>query len=279
MRKDRHGAGGAITKELYTMEYTFCQDYGADKLELLSQYAQRLTGVTDDFWEQHILDAPMHRILADGVPAGWLTVYDGELATAMELAPEHRTHAREILARAISGLGVSSAFSPTCDEGWLTACLDIARTVEPQAYLFDGTTALPVRAPEYPRSCMRRIAPEEFAEVQRASGGFFTGDATCQSLAAGEQYIYALDQAGEALGWGIIVPLRSRPQYWACGMVTRADMLRRGIGRSIQLHLADICREQGRIPISGCWHKNHLSRKTIESAGRAMSSMLIKVEF
>lgn len=279
MRKDRHGAGGDITKEFYIMKYTFCRDNDADKLELLSQYAQRLTGVTDDFWEQHILGAQVHRILADGASVGWLTIYDGELATAMELAPEHRTHAREILARAISELGVSSAFAPTCDEGWLTACLDIARTVEPQAYLFDGTTALPVRAPEYPRACMRRIAPEEFDEVQRASGGFFTGDATCQSLAAGEQYIYALDQAGEALGWGIIVPLRSRPQYWACGMVTRADMLRRGIGRSIQLHLADICREQGRIPISGCWHKNHLSRKTIESAGRAMSSMLIKVEF
>lgn len=261
------------------MKYTFCRDNDADKLELLSQYAQRLTGITDDFWEQHILSAQVHRILADGASVGWLTIYDGELATAMELSPEHRTHAREILERAISELGVSSAFAPTCDEGWLTACLDMARTVEPQACLFDGTTALPVRAPEYPRACMRRIAPEEFDEVQRASGGFFTGDATCQSLAAGEQYIYALEQAGEALGWGIIVPLRSRPQYWACGMITRSDMLRRGIGRSIQLHLADICREHGRTPISGCWYKNHLSRKTIESAGRAMSSLLIKVEF
>ena len=62
-------------------------------------------------------------------------------------------------------------------------------------------------------------------------------------------------------------------------MITRSDMLRRGIGRSIQLHLADICREHGCTPISGCWYKNHLSRKTIESAGRAMSSLLINVGF
>lgn len=42
---------------------------------------------------------------------------------------------------------------------------------------------------------------------------------------------------------------------------------RKGVGRSIQMHLAEFCRKKGLIPISGCCYYNHLSKKTMESAG------------
>jgi hypothetical protein len=53
----------------------------------------------------------------------------------------------------------------------------------------------------------------------------------------------------------------------------------KGVGRSIQMHLADITRENGYIPISGCWYYNHNSKKTIESAGRYSKTRLLNVTF
>lgn len=259
--------------------YAFQHDGATDRLELLTEYARRLTGVTDDFWERHILDARLYRILAEGAPVGWLTLAEGARLTALDIAPAHRSRASGLLDAAIDVLGISCAWAPTCDEGLLALCLDRARAVHPQAYLFDGATPHAVRPPEYPRALMRRIAPEEMAEVNRLSDDFFADDATEDSLRAGAQEVYALEDGGEALGWGIIVPVRSRPGYMACGMVTREDMRRRGVGRSVQLHLGDICRERGQRPLSGCWWKNEASRRTIESAGRYTTTTLVDITF
>ena len=57
------------------------------------------------------------------------------------------------------------------------------------------------------------------------------------------------------------------------------DMRRRGVGRSVQLHLGDICRERGQRPLSGCWWKNEASRRTIESAGRYTTTTLVDITF
>lgn len=62
-------------------------------------------------------------------------------------------------------------------------------------------------------------------------------------------------------------------------MITIEEKRRKGVGRSIQLHLGDICIERGGIPISGCWYFNHLSKKTITSAGRYTKTRLLNISF
>lgn len=260
------------------MNYSFRPDDAADMAAICRQYARRLTGVTDDFWEAHILSAQLYRICTDGRDVGCIAVQGGERATLFDLETAHRNDARALLDQAIAELGVRRAFVPTCDEAFLTLCLERMTSVAPQACLFDGAQAHDVRQARFDRSCMRRITPDELERANRLTGDFFRDDATPASLREGRQLIYALEQAGRTLGYGIIVPLRTRP-LWACGMVTLPEHRRRGVGRSIQLHLGDICREYGFTPVSGCWYHNTLSRRTIESAGRPCTTLLLDVRF
>jgi len=62
-------------------------------------------------------------------------------------------------------------------------------------------------------------------------------------------------------------------------MITLEAKRQNGAGRSILIHLADICKENGFIPISGCYYYNHLSKKTIESAGKYSKTRLLNVSF
>lgn len=52
-----------------------------------------------------------------------------------------------------------------------------------------------------------------------------------------------------------------------------------GVGKNIQLLLANICRENNKTAVSGCWYYNTLSKKTIESSGRYTKARLLKVTF
>lgn len=260
------------------MNYTFRPDAAADMTALCRRYAQRLTGVTDDFWEAHILGAQLYRICADGRDVGCMAVHGGDRATLFDLDNAYRNDARALLGRAIAELGVRRAFVPTCDEAFLTLCLEHMTSIAPQACLFDGAQAHAVAPAQFERGCMRRISPDELERANRLTGDFFRDDATPESLRAGRQLIYALEQHGQPLGYGIIVPLNTRP-LWACGMVTLPEHRRRGVGRSIQLHLGDICREYGHTPVSGCWYHNALSRRTIQSAGRPCTTLLMDVRF
>ncbi len=63
------------------------------------------------------------------------------------------------------------------------------------------------------------------------------------------------------------------------GMFTNPKYRQQGVGRSIILHLKEICNEKGIIPLPGCWYYNHESKKTLESAGYISRTRLLRIEF
>ena len=78
------------------MNYSFRPDDAADMAAICRQYARRLTGVTDDFWEAHILSAQLYRICTDGRDVGCIAVQGGERATLFDLETAHRNDARAL---------------------------------------------------------------------------------------------------------------------------------------------------------------------------------------
>jgi hypothetical protein len=166
----------------------------------------------------------------------------------------------------------------TCDQLFLSLCLDFHKKIEMQAYFFDGTVMGDVRPAEYGREFLLEVKPEELPEVKANTGDFFDF-VSAAWMESGEIKLYQLRVHDEVLGYGIIVPNTMLTKYWANGMITLVKNRQKGVGRSIQLHLGDICRENGYIPISGCWYYNHLSKKTIESAGRYTKTRLLNVLF
>ncbi len=49
--------------------------------------------------------------------------------------------------------------------------------------------------------------------------------------------------------------------YVACGEIVLEQHRRKGVARSLQLNMAEICRNNGLIPIGGCWHRINEGKK------------------
>ena len=260
------------------MDDEFCKvQYNAIE-PLFQQYKKTLGGVCDDFWEDHILGADLYLIKVDGHPAGYFAVYQQTKMTQFFLSEEYLSLAQPVFQQILAEYSIQTAFVATCDELFLSLCLDFHRSVEPQAYFFDGSVPHEVRPPEFGRSCLLPVSPGELAEVKEATDDFFDG-VTQDDLLRKTTFLYRLCESERTLGFGIVVPGRLLPQYASVGMITLEPYRRRGVGRSIQLHLADLCRENGLIPISGCRYRNENSKRTIESAGRYSKTRLLNISF
>ena len=246
---------------------------------LMEEYLDTLTCVGDDFWEYHILKAEFYGIELDGGYIGYFAIYRKEqIITQFYIKKQNLNLAQPIFQQILKDYEAEAAYVLTGDELLLSLSMDYHIRIEKQAFMFDGTVMNEVRPPEFPRSCLSPVSPEEFDEVMEKTGDFFEPISRTQ-LETGENLMFKLCEGKEILGYGIIVPNVLLTSYWPCGMITLEQNRRKGIGRSIQLHLADICRENGKTPISGCWYYNHLSKKTIESAGRYTKTRILKVIF
>jgi hypothetical protein len=246
--------------------------------EMLTNYINSLTCVVDDFWESHITNATFYKIIREDIVIGYFCMHNSEKIVMFTVIPDYLYLAREIFRDVLDKFNVKTGFAVTGDELLLSLCMENHKEIKMQAIYFDGTIPHTVRDPEFDRSCIQEIDPYDIDRINAETDNFFDF-ITPENILDGTNLIYQLASDNEILGYGIIVPNGLSTKYWACGMITLEKYRRKGVGRSIQIHLGDICRENGKIPISGCWYYNDLSRKTIESAGRYTTTRLLNVIF
>ena len=98
-----------------------------------------------------------------------------------------------------------------------------------------------------------------------------------ERIKAGQLYI--LREGSEFLGLGVMVDNAIMKNCKGTGMFTNEKHRLKGVGRSIILHLKDICHDMGVKPIPGCWYYNHNSKRTLESAGYASVTRLLRIDF
>lgn len=260
------------------MNYTVTKSSIEETKELLNKYLMTLTGVADDFWEGHIFESEFYKIKVQDTEVGYFAIFKQDKITQFYLLERYYYLAQPIFKDILEKYGIKNAMVSTADQLFLSLCLDSHKKIEMHAYFFDGTVMNQVEPPQYDRSHFIELKPEELQEVLNNTGDFFM-PITKEQLETGENRLFKLCDEGNVLGYGIIVPNKLLTMYYAVGMIVLEKYRNKGIGRSIQLHLADITREKGHIPISGCWYYNHLSKKTIESAGRYTKTRLLDVIF
>ena len=244
---------------------------------LLEEYLQSLTGVADDSWERHILEADIYEICDSTGAVGCFSIFGNERITMFYLRPAYIHLSQDIFKSILEKFSVKNAFVTTVDSLFLSLCMDFHKKIEMQAYFFDGECPRKVPAPEYGRELLMEVDPAEIPGINARTDNFF--DFPAQWFETQAIKVYRLAKNGTDLGYGILCPNPLNPRYYSCGMVTLPEHRQKGVGRSIQIHLADICREKGAVPVSECWYCNTLSKKTIESAGRYSRIRLLKVWF
>lgn len=243
---------------------------------LVLDYLSTLRGVIDDFLEKRLLTADWYHIKIEDKICGFFTIWEAKTITCFYLPVSQ--YVQVIFEHILQQFQIHSALVTTGDQLFLSLCLDFHKKIELQAYLFDGTQKYEVAPPKYPRNQLELVTSAQLSKMRELTGTFFD-EFTDEDFRAQKQFFYCLRHQQQPLGYGVIVPNQLQTGYCCCGMITLAAFRRQGVGRSIQMHLADICREQHKIPISGCWYQNIASKSTIESAGRYSKTRTLHILF
>lgn len=84
---------------------------------------------------------------------------------------------------------------------------------------------------------------------------------------------------GRPVGIGVLQPHRSSPGHVDIGMYTIPPQREKGIGRTILIRLMEVALTTGFTPVAGCYWKNFLSRRTLESAGLTCIGTIFRFSF
>ena len=249
--------------------YTFNKAGIAESQPSFDAYIASLTGVNDDFWEGHVLKSQIYNIGLSGQSIGLCGVYNRENLTFFHIQKDFLKHAQPAFAEMLKAINPQYAFVPTNDEQLVSLCMDRFVKIEMQAYFFTRGAEI-VRPPEYPRELLAVASPSDEADI-------LDTEDLAENISLGKYYVMRKD--GVFLGQGFFNRLSLIPGAASIGMSVHPDFRCRGVGRSIIIHLADICREKGITPYCGCWYYNHNSKATLESAGFVTQTRLLKIWF
>ncbi len=241
--------------------------------ELFDAYVDSLSGPYDDYLEDHILASKFYTIEFEAEVVGFFAIFESSLLTQF-FVKEESIHLAQICFKSIlKKFKITHGYVPTCDELFLSLSMDFHTRIDLQAYIFHDTKR-EVEPPTYPKSMLRLANLSDVEDIKRLSGDFFSE----LYQAVSDRKIYILED-DEIYGFGIIEVNKIHTNCRGTGMYTVEKHRQKGVGRSIILHLKDLCETLEYQALPACWYHNYNSKSALESCGFAATTRLLKVEF
>lgn len=136
------------------------------------QYLEFLSGLYDNFLEDHILDSNFYEIRIDGAMIGYFAIHKDVLLTQFYIQKSNCIYAQSIFKKVIKEYCIETAYVPTCDELFLSLCIEKNKEIEIQAFIFEES-GIDVRPPEFSKPNFRIVSEDRWAEVNKITKGFF----------------------------------------------------------------------------------------------------------
>lgn len=245
-----------------------------EKIEdLFNLYLFSLSGVYDDYLEEHILSSQFYLMTYNKKKIGYFAIHKQELLTQFFILDEWMHMAQGTFNSILKAFNIKHAYVPTCDELFLSLSMDFHKKVNLQAYFFQETEK-EVEPPAFPKSMLRLANLSDVEDIKVLSDEFFSDLYQMVS----DRKIYILEDE-EIYGFGVVENNRIHKTYKGIGMFTVEEHRQKGVGRSIILHLKDLVHTLGYDALPGCWYYNYNSKRTLESCGFVTKTRLLKIEF
>jgi N-acetylglutamate synthase-like GNAT family acetyltransferase len=240
---------------------------------LFNEYVASLKGVYDEYLESHILKSTFYFIEYHDEHIGYFAIYDDNLLTQFYIRDTSLHLAQGCFKSILEKFSVKRAYVATCDELFLSLSMDFQKRVELQAYFFSMTDR-GVSLPHYPKSMLRLASLSDVEKIKSLSDNFFSD--LYQHVS--DRIIYILED-DEIYGFGIMTNNKVNTSCRSIGVFTVEEHRQKGVGRSIVLHLNDLCKTLDLRAVPGCWYHNYNAKRTIESCGFASTTRLLKIVF
>ncbi|PWV95878.1 acetyltransferase (GNAT) family protein [Paenibacillus cellulosilyticus] len=245
-----------------------------DIQHLVNEYLEGLSSPFDSFLEEHILSSTFYLIQKDDTEVGYFAVHNHDRLTQFYIRRAYLKHAQPLFLQVLERYSVRSLFVPTCDELLLSLTIDQGFKINKQAYFFQDSG---VDQPELvlrDGEIVRAAVPNDLPVIEQVCGGFL--EDYSHWINKGEMLVYYRDQ--DLLGIGLLEKSRMLERHASIGMFTNVAYRRQGIGKTIIMQLRRWCKEQGLLPLAGCWYYNDESKKTLESGGMVTRTRLLHID-
>lgn len=258
----------------------FTETNWASITDMKKAYLAMLQGKTDGFHADLLFGATPYRMETDGHAAGFFALSDGwdggKMLTGFYLEKAYSAHSQDLFSRIVTEFNVTAALVASNDAPLVALAFEkmhaLGTAFVMQAYNF--TYGTPARPAEFGRECLVPVQPSEYEEMNSLTDKQWDG---CFDNPAFRYF--ALKKDGETLGYGSIFPVLGDESRMDIGNFTLPQHRRKGVGRSLLIHLAQTVLDEGKTPVAGCWYGNKESIPTIKSSGFLPEVRLFYVKF
>jgi GNAT superfamily N-acetyltransferase len=246
-----------------------------DIKEYISEYYINNKIVVDSFWEGQIRESNYYKIMYNNDIIGYFAINKESTLTLFNVFEEHRNISQELFTTIKKYENVREALIPTGDEFFISHAIDNYVRIEKQAYFAIYTDKIPKKIINIELELANIDKDIETLNLCHD----FLKDVIEDSKKSIDIEIYIARFEKDVIGFGIIDYQKIVSIYASTGMIVREEYRQIGYGANILNELKNIASSKGYITLSGCWYYNHLSKKTMESAGAYSKTRLLRFYF
>lgn len=229
----------------------------------------------DDYLDEYILKSQFYSIFLNENHIGYFTVIDENILTQFFVPPSLLMYSQDIFSKVIEDFNIRMMIVASFDESNMVRCLDEHTRIEMHSYYFKKNI-IPVRKPEFEKKHLKPATKNDLDDIGRYTEEFIDNH---EKRVIKNQLYTLRDSKGEFIGLGVLIKHTLNSKTCSIGAFCREEYRNKGAGRSIIIHLNEICEENGLIARPACWYYNIICKKMLESAGFVADSRVIKFFF
>ncbi len=242
--------------------------------DIIIAHIQSLAFPIESWLEDELFESKVYRFICENRCIGYCAVADATL-TFFYVEPKYRRYAPSLLERAVSDFNITRVRVMTQDAEICTLIAEWHYDTQKVGCIFSDTGL--IEREETLCADFITALPKDISDIRDLAGDFFDppsgGFETLEHrIACGT--IFMLKQKKTLLGCGIVEKLRVCPDVVSIGMIVGKEHRQKGAARTLLLRLKEWAKSSGLTPVAGCWYYNTLSRKSLESAGFTVTSIV-----
>lgn len=243
--------------------------------EILREYESTLPFPGDGFMGSLAREGDFYLAGSPGVkePMALFSVKDKVTLGLAFIRPEALKLDRQIMEQFLTEFNIHYGYAASWDYHMMKLYTEFVLRSDLQAYQFQLLDPKDLGQP-LQEIRINLASPEDvpFMDAQ----DFLTNS---HSYVRRQEAWIARREDGRPVGIGVLQSHKCSPDHVDIGMYTVPSFREKGIGRTILIRLMAVALAAGRTPAAGCYWKNFLSRRTLESAGMTCIGTIFRFSF
>ena len=247
-----------------------------DLKPIIEKHIYSLPFPIDSYLEDEMFNSDLYEILLDNKTVGYYAIV-AETLNYFYVSKPYYVKAPNIFEDVINKHRIKKVMVISNDPQMNVLLVEWDYEIERAGCFFIDSEEDVDKSNKIPNAVFRVANINDIERIYNVCGDFFDepsgGFQTLEDRIKADT-IFILEESNILYGCGIIEKQAVLKHYTSIGMFTNPNYRKLGVAKTILLSLKDWVYKNNLIPVSGCWYYNTLSRKSLESAGMIVVTMM-----